>query len=363
MIESLSVELGDRTYPIHIGTGLLRDRARFAPYIGGRQVCIVTNETIAPLYLQSLESTLTGYEVDACVLPDGEEHKTLHTYGRVLDHLMTHRHHRSTTLIALGGGVIGDVTGFAAATYQRGVAFIQVPTTLLACVDSSVGGKTAVNHPQGKNMIGAFYQPRLVLADLQTLESLPAREYLAGIAEVIKYGIIRDAGFFGWLEANVGELLRRDAAALKHAVLTSCAVKAAVVAVDEREDGLRAILNYGHTFGHAIETLTRYEYLHGEAVAIGMVMAADLSMRTGMLDRRDGKRIKALVGAFGLPVMPPGNVTPDAMRSAMGMDKKAVDGRLRLVLTRALGDAFVTETFDPHAFEDTLSAHGGLCEG
>jgi 3-dehydroquinate synthase len=362
VIETLSVELGDRTYPIQIGTGLLRDPAQFAPYIGGRQVCIVTNETIAPLYLQSLKSTLAGYQVDACVLPDGEEHKTLQTYGKVLDHLMAHRHSRSTTLIALGGGVIGDVTGFAAATYQRGVAFIQVPTTLLACVDSSVGGKTAVNHPQGKNMIGAFHQPRLVLVDLETLESLPVREYLSGVAEVIKYGIIRDAAFFGWLEGHVSELLRRDAAALKQAVLTSCAVKAAIVAVDEREDGLRAILNYGHTFGHAIETLTRYEYLHGEAVAIGMVMATDLSMRAGLLDRRHGKRIKALIAAFGLPVVPPGNITPDVMRSAMGMDKKAVDGRLRLVLTRALGDAFVTEKFDPGAFNDTLSAHGGLCE-
>ena len=362
MTQTLSVELGERSYPILVGTGLLRDRARFAPYIAGRQVCIVTNETIAPLYLNTLEKTLDGYEVDACVLPDGEQHKTLHTYGRVLDHLMAHRHNRSTTLFALGGGVIGDIAGFAAATYQRGVAFIQVPTTLLACVDSSVGGKTAVNHPQGKNMIGAFYQPRLVVADLQTLESLPPREYLAGIAEIIKYGVIRDAPFFAWLEAHVDDLLRRDAAALNHAVLTSCAAKAAVVATDEREDGIRAILNFGHTFGHAIETLTRYEYLHGESVAIGMVMATDLSMRIGLLGSADGKRIKRLVAAFGLPIVPPGNLTPDAMRSAMGMDKKVVDGRLRLVLARAIGDALVTDQFDPGAFRDTLSAHGGLCE-
>jgi 3-dehydroquinate synthase len=362
VIETLSVELGERTYPIHIGTGLLRDRGRLAPYIAGRQVCIVTNETIAPLYLKMLEATLAEYEIDACVLPDGEEHKTLDTYALVLDHLMQHRHNRSTTMIALGGGVIGDLTGFAAATYQRGVALIQIPTTLLACVDSSVGGKTAVNHPQGKNMIGAFYQPRLVVADLQTLDSLPEREYLAGIAEVIKYGVIRDGRFFGWLEAHVDGLLRRDAATLKHAVLTSCAIKAAVVAVDEREDGVRAILNYGHTFGHAIETLTRYEYLHGEAVAIGMVMATDLSMRSRLLARAEGKRIKALIAAFGLPVVPPGNVTPDAMRSAMGMDKKTIDGRLRLILARALGDAFVTEKFEPGALTETLSAHGGLCE-
>ncbi len=361
-METLSVKLGERSYPILVGTGLLRDRARFAPYISGRQVCIVTNETIAPLYLDTLETTLEGYEVDACVLPDGEEHKTLNTYARVLDHLVSHRHNRSTTLVALGGGVIGDLTGFAAATYQRGVALIQVPTTLLACVDSSVGGKTAVNHLLGKNMVGAFYQPRLVVADLQTLESLPTREYLAGIAEIIKYGVIRDAPFFAWLEAHVDDLLRRDSVALNHAVLTSCAVKAAVVATDEREDGLRAILNYGHTFGHAIETLTRYEYLHGEAVAIGMVMATDLSIRTGMLGRADGKRIKSLIAAFGLPVVPPGNLTPVAMRSAMGMDKKVIDGRLRLVLARAVGDALVTDRFDAGAFKDTLSAHGGLCE-
>jgi 3-dehydroquinate synthase len=358
----LSVDLGLRSYPIVVGTGLLNDLSRFAPFIAGRQVCIVTNETIAPLYLDALKKTLEQYQVDACVLPDGEEHKTLETYARVMDHLMSHRHNRSTTLIALGGGVVGDITGFAAATYQRGVALIQVPTTLLALVDSSVGGKTAVNHPHGKNMIGAFYQPRLVLADLDTLRSLPEREYLAGIAEIVKYGVIRDAKFFGWLETNVAALQARDAAALDHAVITSCAIKAAVVAGDEREEGVRAILNFGHTFGHAIETLTRYEYLHGESVAIGMVMAADLSVRIGLLNRADGRRIKALIAAFGLPVVPPGNVTAAAMRASMGMDKKVVDGRLRLVLTRALGDALVTDQFDTTAFDATLTAHGRLCE-
>ena len=362
MTAQLRVDLGSRSYPIVIGTGLLNDPARFGPFIGGTQVCVVTNETIAPLYLDLLNTTLAKYQVDACVLPDGEQHKTLETYARVIDHLMSRRHNRSTTLIALGGGVIGDITGFVAATYQRGVALIQVPTTLLALVDSSVGGKTAVNHPHGKNMIGAFYQPRLVLADLAMLDSLPDREYLAGIAEVIKYGVIRDAEFFRWLERNVDRLLGRDADALNHAVLTSCAIKADVVASDEREDGIRAILNFGHTFGHAIETLTRYEYLHGESVAIGMVMAADLSMRTGMLSSIEAGRIKALVAAFGLPVAPPGNVTAEAMRMSMGMDKKVVDGRLRLILTRSLGDALVTDQFDTNAFDATLAAHGKLCE-
>jgi len=358
----LLVDLGVRSYPIHVGVGLLSDPRRFAPFIGGSQVCIVTNETIAPLYLDIVKNALDGYAVDACVLPDGEEHKTLDTYGRVLDHLVAHRHNRSTTLIALGGGVIGDITGFVAATYQRGVGLIQIPTTLLALVDSSVGGKTAVNHPQGKNLIGAFYHPRLVLADLDTLGSLPSREYLAGVAEVIKYGVIRDLRFFGWLERNVDLLLRRDATALDHVVRTSCSIKAAVVAADEREDGVRAILNLGHTFGHAIETLTRYEYLHGEAVAIGMVMATDLSMRLGLLDRVDGRRIKALISAFGLPVAPPRNIAAQTMRAAMGMDKKVIDGRLRLVLVRALGDAFVADQFDSIALDCTFAAHGALCD-
>ena len=362
MTTQLSVDLGARSYPIVVGVGLLSDSARFSPFIVGRQVCIVTNETIAPLYLDALRRTLSNYQIDACVLPDGEEHKTLTTYSRVMDHLMAQRHNRSTTLIALGGGVIGDITGFVAATYQRGVALIQVPTTLLALVDSSVGGKTAVNHPHGKNMIGAFYQPRLVVADLDTLRSLPAREYLAGIAEIIKYGVIRDVKFFNWLETNVESLLRRDPVALNHAVLTSCAIKAEIVAGDEREDGARAILNFGHTFGHAIETLTRYEYLHGESIAIGMVMAADLSMRIDLLSGFDGRRIKTLIAAFGLPVAPPGNITTAAMRASMGMDKKVIDGRLRLVLTRSLGDALVTDRFEPPALEATLAAHGRLCE-
>ena len=362
MTAVLSVDLGDRSYPIHVGAGLLHAAGSLTPFIVGQRVCVVTNETIAPLYLDAVVKLLDGYKVDACVLPDGEAHKTLATYARVIDHLIAHRHDRSTTLVALGGGVIGDITGFAAATYQRGVALIQIPTTLLAQVDSSVGGKTAVNHPQGKNMIGAFYQPRLVLADLDTLRTLPSREYLAGIAEVIKYGVVRDAAFFAWLEGRVDALLRRDPGVLDGAVLRSCALKAEVVAADEREDGLRAILNFGHTFGHAIETLTRYEYLHGEAVAIGMVMASDLSVRLGILDRAQGRRIKALLGAVGLPVTPPGTITPETMRAAMGLDKKVVDGRMRLVLARALGDGFVTDRFDTKALEATLAARRSLCD-
>jgi 3-dehydroquinate synthase len=359
----LTVELGARSYPIVVGSGVLGDAGVFEPFIAARQVCVVTNETVAPLYLDQLRTTLRGRDVDVCVLPDGEEHKTLETYAAVLDHLLRHRHNRTTTLIALGGGVIGDITGFVAATYQRGVGLIQIPTTLLAQVDSSVGGKTAVNHALGKNMIGAFYQPRLVVADLHTLQSLGARDYLSGIAEVIKYGVIRDRQFFAWLEANVEELLQRDATALTHAVLTSCAIKAAIVAADEREEGPRAILNFGHTFGHALETLTRYECLHGEAVAIGMVMASDLSMRLGWLDGSEGRRIKALIDAFGLPVAPPGNIPAAVMREAMGMDKKALDGRLRLVLARALGNAFVTDRFDHAALEATFTANGKLCDG
>jgi 3-dehydroquinate synthase len=360
---TLLVQLGARSYPILVGADLLRDAECLARFVAGRQVCIVTNETVAALYLETLETSLSRFAVDVCILPDGEQYKTLATYGTLIDHLMAHRHARTTTLVALGGGVIGDITGFAAATYQRGVAFVQVPTTLLALVDSSVGGKTAVNHPAGKNMIGAFHQPRAVIADLDTLATLPQREYLAGIAEIVKYGVIRDAAFFAWLERNVAPLLARHRDALDHAVVTSCSIKAAVVGADEREDGLRAILNFGHTFGHAIETLTRYEYLHGESVAIGMVMAADTSMRCGMLDAGSAVRIKALVASFGLPVTPPGNLTEVAMRSAMGVDKKVVDGRLRLVLARGLGDAIVTDQFDHAALAATLAAHGRLCEG
>ncbi len=364
MTERLQVDLGERSYDILIGESLLTS-TDLDPFVKGRQVAIISNETVAPLYLSGLREHLaaTGRQVDSIVLPDGESHKTLATYSHVIDELMRLRHNRSTTLIALGGGVVGDITGFVAATYQRGVPFIQIPTTLLAQVDSSVGGKTGVNHPQGKNMIGAFYQPALVLADTQVLRTLPKREFLAGVAEVIKYGVIREPGFFAWLEASLPALLDLEPSALAHAIRESCACKAEVVAADERESGLRAILNFGHTFGHAIEALTQYRmFLHGEAVAIGMVMAADLSWRLGLLSQAEAQRIKALIAATdGLPVCPP-KLDATAMLEAMGMDKKVTDGRLRLVLARGIGQALVSDQVDQALLLQTLGAYEKLCE-
>jgi 3-dehydroquinate synthase len=295
------------------------------------------------------------------LLSDGEQPKNLGSYGALLDCLLEHRHNRTTTLIALGGGVVGDLTGFAAATFHRGVDFIQVPTTLLAQVDSSVGGKTAVNHPRGKNMIGAFHQPRCVVADTGVFDTLPEREYRAGLAEVMKYGAIADAEFFAWLEAHAGDLASRSPEALAYAVHRSCETKAEVVSADERETGLRAILNFGHTFGHAIETLSGYGVvLHGEAVAMGMVMAADLSARQELIPRADAARVRALAEALNLPVNPP-ELAAGAMIEAMGMDKKVVDGRLRLVLLSAIGAALVTEDVSEPALQATLRAGGALC--
>ncbi len=344
MAERLDVDLGDRAYPIFVGASLLGDSTRFVPYIDGRQVFVVTNETIAPLYLDQLRSTLGEFDLDVCIISDGERHKTLETYLQVIDELMARRHNRTTTLLALGGGVVGDITGFVAATYQRGVAFLQIPTTLLAQVDSSVGGKTGVNHPSGKNMIGAFHQPRCVVADTSVLGSLPRREYLAGLAEVIKYGVIRDAEFFAWLEANLTALLDQQEAALVHAITRSCQIKAEVVQADERESGERALLNFGHSFGHALEALTRYEtYLHGEAVAIGMVMAVDLSARIGWMSDTDAGRVRDLIEAAGLPVQAKTDVDVEPMLKTMGMDKKVVDGQLRLVLSRGIGHSELTD--------------------
>ncbi len=363
--QELKVALGDRSYPIYIGTGLLETPSLLARHIGGSQVAVVTNEVLADIALPQLLETLRGCnaEVSVFTLADGEQEKNLSNYGAIMDHLVAERHNRTTTLIALGGGVVGDITGFAAATYQRGVSFIQVPTTLLAQVDSSVGGKTAVNHPSGKNLIGAFHQPVAVLADMGLLKTLPAREYAAGVAEVVKYGVIAQAGFFDWLEANAEALRTQSPEALSHAVAVSCQAKADVVADDERETGRRAILNFGHTFGHAIEALTGYgQYLHGEAVAIGMVQAADLSARLGLLDREDARRLRVLLDRFGLPVVPP-PLEPSAMLESMGMDKKVVDGRLRLVLARALGDAFVSSEVPADMLMATLRAGEALCDG
>ncbi|MDA9347848.1 3-dehydroquinate synthase [Porticoccaceae bacterium] len=341
----VQVSLGDRSYPIFIGSDEIR-RADIASYISGKKVLIVTNETIAPLYLESLKRQLTDKQVDSVILADGEQYKNLGTLNLIFDQLIGNHHDRKTTLIALGGGVVGDMTGFAAACYQRGVPFIQIPTTLLAQVDSSVGGKTAVNHAMGKNMIGAFYQPQAVIIDTDTLSTLPDREFYAGLAEVIKYGLIADADFFRWLESNVDLLLQRDKQALAYAIELSCVCKARIVAEDETEQGIRAILNLGHTFGHAIETFQNYkQWIHGEAVAAGMVMAAQLSVISGDLPEADLQRTKALLQHCSLPVAPPADMTAEDFTQLMLRDKKVLDGQLRLVLLKCLGEACVTDQF------------------
>ncbi len=348
------VPLGQHSYPILIGRGLLGDSQWIAPRIRDRAL-VVSNDRVAGLYLEPLLAGLHGRQVDALVLPDGERYKTLESAERIWTHLLSHRHGRDTTLIALGGGVIGDLTGFAAACYQRGVDFVQVPTTLLAQVDSSVGGKTGVNHPLGKNMIGAFHQPQLVVADTATLESLPAREFAAGMAEVIKYGLIRDAGFFAWIEQHLEQLLARDADAVAEAVRRSCEHKAQVVARDEREAGERALLNLGHTFGHAIETETGYsEWLHGEAVAMGTMMAADLSVRLGWCPENQLAKIAAVFAAFGLPTAAPKELGTDALLDAMRVDKKVAGGEMRLVLLRCIGQAEILRAPDPVHLRETL---------
>jgi len=345
-MRTLSVELGERSYPIHIGSGLLSQPQLLLSAIRGRQVCIVTNTTVAPLYLASLHASLSGCQIVDVVLPDGEQYKTLEQLNGIFDKLLQAKHNRTTTLIALGGGVVGDMTGFAAACYQRGVEFVQVPTTLLSQVDSSVGGKTGVNHPLGKNMIGAFHQPRLVLADIDTLKTLPNREFSAGMAEVIKYGLICDRDFHIWLRANMSGLMARDPGLLAEAIYRSCENKARVVAADEREGGLRAILNLGHTFGHAIETAQGYGvWLHGEAVAVGMLMAADLSARLGWLCAADVQEVAEILDSAKLPLRPPKGMTVAQFLDLMAVDKKVLDGQLRLVLLRSIGEAVVTSDF------------------
>lgn len=343
-MRTLNVELDQRSYPIHIGTGLIADPGLILPYLKTRRVAVVTNDVVGPLYLAPFVAGLKaqGLRVTEIVLPDGEAHKDWATLNLIFDGLLGDRCDRSTTLIALGGGVIGDMTGFAAATYQRGVPFIQVPTTLLSQVDSSVGGKTAINHPLGKNMIGAFYQPKLVLADIGVLGTLPDRELKAGLAEVIKYGLIRDLPFLEWLEANIERLLARDPEALAEAVERSCRNKAEVVAIDETEQGERATLNLGHTFGHAIETGLGYgEWLHGEAVAAGAVMAADLSRRLGWLSDADVARVRIIHERAGLPVKGAA-LGADRYLELMAHDKKVSDGTLRLVLLKQIGQAVIS---------------------
>ncbi len=351
----LNVDLGERRYPIHIGPRLLQQQDVLRPYIAGQQVMVVTNGTVAPLYLEAVRKGLVGLDVHVTVLPDGERYKNIATLETIFDNLMAAACDRETTVLALGGGVVGDIAGFAAACYQRGVPYIQIPTTLLAQVDSSVGGKTAVNHPKGKNMIGAFYQPRAVIADTDTLATLADRELRAGIAEVIKYGLIREPEFLAWLEQHVPNLLARDAEALAIAINRSCQAKAEVVAADEHERGERALLNLGHTFGHAIETAVGYgQWLHGEAVAAGMVMAAFMSLQLKDLSPADYQRVLNLVAQAGLPVAPPADITRSRLLSFMRSDKKVSAGRLRLVLLKQLGHAHLCDDYPPTALDDTL---------
>jgi 3-dehydroquinate synthase len=366
-VQTLKVDVGHTTYPINIGPGLLGDGELLDSLIPGRDVCVVTNTTVGGFYLEKLQATLAARRMAApradarriahCVLPDGEQYKTLETVGRVFDALVGARLNRDATIVALGGGVVGDIAGFAAACYQRGVGYVQVPTTLLAQVDSSVGGKTGVNHPGGKNLIGAFYQPLAVVADTNTLATLPDRELGAGLAEVIKYGCISDPLLFGWLELNIDKLTRRDPVALAYAIGRSCEIKAAVVAQDERESNVRALLNFGHTFGHAIESATHYAtYLHGEAVGLGMLMAASLSRRLGWLDATDLARIRDLLMKAGLPTEAPRIGVARALE-LMQMDKKVLSGTVRLVLLERLGRAVVTGDYGQSVLDATLAEY------
>ena len=355
--KELIVDLGERSYPILIGQRLLGD-FDLTPWVSGQQVMIVTNETVSPLYLESARACFPDKQVDVVVLPDGEQYKNWKTLNLIFDALLAHRHSRKTTLVALGGGVVGDMTGFAAAAYQRGVAFIQMPTTLLSQVDSSVGGKTGINHPLGKNMIGAFHQPEVVLIDTESLCTLPAREVSAGLAEVIKYGLIRAPEFLNWLESSMLLLLELNQKTLAEAIYRSCVCKAEVVALDEKEGGLRAILNLGHTFGHAIETFAGYgKVLHGEAVGAGMMMAADLSARQGWISKEDRDRAIHLIASARLPDRAPPGMTPDDFLGLMAVDKKNVDGKLRLVALKSLGAAVITESVEPQHLRGTLEAY------
>lgn len=354
-MKTLTVDLGDRSYPIFIGNGLMGNTDLLAPYIKGQQVMIVTNETVAPLYLESLKKGLSGFQVDEVILPDGEKYKNAETLDLIYSKLLEKRHNRKTTLIALGGGVVGDMCGYAAASYQRGVDFIQVPTTLLSQVDSSVGGKTGINHPLGKNMIGAFHQPNVVIADTDTLKTLPDRELSAGVAEVIKYGLIRDPEFLDWIESNTASLLACESDALSHAIYESCRNKAEIVAEDELESGCRALLNLGHTFGHAIEAHQGYGvWLHGEAVGAGMVMAAYMSYQMEWLGEDDYSRVVAMVKDAKLPYQSPDNMSPDDFIEYMSLDKKNLDHRIRLILLKSLGQAVITSEYPADAFNDTL---------
>jgi 3-dehydroquinate synthase len=353
-VQTIHVDVGHSRYPIAIGSGLLANRELLDTHIPGRDLLVVTNPTVARLYLAKLTEGLGSRRVAECLLPDGEQHKTLQTVGWVFDALIAKKMNRDATVLALGGGVVGDIAGFAAACYQRGIGYVQVPTTLLAQVDSSVGGKTGVNHSGGKNLIGAFYQPRSVIADTDTLATLPDRELRAGLAEVIKYGCVWDPLLFDWLDHNMDKLLARDVDALTYTIARSCEIKATVVAKDEREQNLRAILNFGHTFGHAIEAATAYEtFLHGEAVGLGMLIAANLSQRIGLIDGAIKDRIRHILERAGLPTEPPHIGAAKALE-LMHMDKKVLGGTVRLVLIEKLGRAIVTGDYAQTALNATL---------
>ncbi len=362
LMHTLHVNLGERSYPLYIGRDLFTDSQLLAQHVPGSQVVIISNDTVAPLYVERVRRALGERSlITEIVLPDGEQFKTLETLGTIFDQVMAANHNRTTSFVAVGGGVVGDMAGFAAACYQRGVNFIQIPTTLLAQVDSSVGGKTAVNHPLGKNMIGAFYQPGAVFIDLNTLQSLPDREIAAGLAEVIKYGLICDLPFYQWLCQHMPNLLAREEAALAEAIERSCAIKARVVATDEREGGLRAILNLGHTFGHAIETAQGYgNWLHGEAVATGMLLAMQMSARRGWISSGEVDTYRNLLLSMRLPVQVPTDMSPQDFIALMGRDKKVVDGRMRLILLQSVGEACISDDVGQGELLSFLSEH---CSG
>jgi 3-dehydroquinate synthase len=358
-VQRIEVDLGNRSYPIFIGAGAMGLTAEFAKAIPARDVLLVTNTTVGPLYAAKLKEALAPRRCVEVSLPDGEVHKTLANISRLLDVLIANRFARDACVVALGGGVVGDMAGFAAACYQRGIAFVQVPTTLLAQVDSSVGGKTGVNHPGGKNLIGAFHQPAAVFADTDALSTLPDRELRAGLAEVLKYGLIMDAEFFDWLEAHAAKLLARDTAALTHAIKRSCQIKAEIVTRDEREQGERALLNLGHTFGHAIESATNYTtWLHGEAVAVGMLLATDVSQRLGWVKPTDVARVERVLRSLGLPTDVRA-ISATTLAENMKIDKKVAAGRIRLVLLQAIGKSIVTGDYDDAALRETLRARCG----
>lgn len=360
-MNTVNVELGDRSYPIYIGDNILSQLGLVADLVVGRQVMVVTNTTVAPLYLEKLLTQLEGLNPVSMKLADGEQYKTLETVTKIFDALLEHRFSRNSTLIALGGGVVGDITGFAAACYQRGINFIQIPTTLLAQVDSSVGGKTGVNHPLGKNMIGAFYQPLGVVADTAVLTTLPDRELKAGIAEVIKYGFIYDAAFFEWLELNLDKIISHNQQALVYAIQRACEIKAEIVANDERETGVRAILNFGHTFGHAIETGCGYgTYLHGEAVSIGMCLAAELSYRLGNISLNELLRGIQLLERSGLPISLPEQLSVDNYLKLMAVDKKNIDGEIRVTVLEGMGCAGLPLSIDRALLRKTIQEYGAI---